>query len=406
MSILSFTKAYIGLSSKLKYRWENSHHSGAGKYRGDIHLIYQNPNCLFTTMNNKGFSGEDLKKNKLYIAIDGSVSENILQEIIFNLLLQDISEISEHLIIHQIDITFLALLVQPNNQATFYCYSGLSSSPLYIASRMEKQFLMAAISSEAKCLSSKFDLSRKNDDCIRRLKPNTLLIAKPHGCENLSFQYIDISSSPLPQLSLKNLNNSLSNISSNKNNIIIALHKKNLYSNLNLAFDRINNLRTLIYYTESNTPIVLIISHLIYQLLEQNTPSNNIIITFIGNNSTIDILTNIYTLTKYCSRYQVEFKSQIVSEKIINSLISNKFLYLIKRLNSTILPFNMYPDILKDNNIGHHSQEEIDQNHIDDIYCEFFGEINRGGKLDLETDVIHKRVENDGSSSNQITSDI
>ena len=397
MSEISFTKGYIGLSSKVKYRWDNSYHSGAGKYRDYVKLIFQNNNSIFSTL------GDDGKvhigtTNKLTIALNGTLSSNIYNELVENLLSKDNSDISEYLSIHQLDVTFIAMVLPDTQIPTYYCYSGTTSSPIYVGSRIEKQYLMAGISSEVKCLSSKFDLSRKNDDCIRKLKSNNLLVVCPYGTEQLYTENIKIiSPQPLPRyLSLHS--NSL-NISDNR--VFFAIHNNKLYcnsliscisklsmynvqnNNKGILVESIDNLRTLIYFMETNRTLPLILQYSIELIMAEYYPTLYEI-TLIGNSDDELFIYSCQTIRKISSRYKMQIKHEYITSRLINHYIENA---LLKEITTKWDNSDINSELL-----------------INDIYCEFFGEINRGGKLDQETIGINKINEKDNQSATQESS--
>ena len=332
------------------------------------------------------------------IALNGTLSSDIYEELIENLLSLDHSDISEYLSIHQLDISFIAMVLQDTQIPTYYCYSGTTSSPIYVASRIEKQFLMAGIASEVKCLSSKFDLSRKNDDCIRKLKSNYLLVVCPHGVEQLHTQSIQIiATQSIPKcISIHSTNKSTQfDCSSTSEKMLFAINNNKLYCNLSeslresalyraqsngncISITDITNIRTLIYYMETNNSLLLILQHTIELLVTKYSPTP-IEIILIGNMTDALFIYTCQTIRKICSRYKITIKHDFSTDELINHYIETQYLKEIATLW---------------NDADATTNESI----INDIYCEFFGEINRGGKLDQETTGINKRNEKEQQS--------
>ena len=136
----------------------------------------------------------------------------------------------------------------------------------------------------------------------------------------------------------------------------------------------------------------------IIELVRINSIPNSVDIILVGK-STDDLFINAcQTIRKICSRYKFNINHSFTLDESIIQYINSGLINEVYLSSDDIPPpdlttpldINKPPDIILSS-----QQALIDHMNvkIDDIYCEFFGEINRGGKLDEETTGINKKNE-------------
>ena len=348
-----FSKIFAVFSGKYRYAWDQFYNFGAGKYRGNSNIVVTCSNYMLASLENEPY----ISQNNIIILILGKITKhyiNIIENIIIN---KGVSELINFFTNNPPDCS-LVVFNGNNNLPICVGYSNIRAHPLYICSKNEKNHNIVGLSSEVKCLSSKFDNSKKNDELINRIPDNNIFqIELNENIGKICYHFYPTINNGYELKEYRKFNNNIFS------NLVLIFQENDIFINkLGLSTSiELDNLRELIYYMETNSLIESVLAILINKYIEQENNNLSEFLCIVTNDEQ-NYLNVVSRLFKYYSRKNI-FIESINSNSAI-TLEENEWMsvkYYIKN------KFNQFNQL---------------ESKCNSIYNELFGQINQNIRFD------------------------
>ena len=353
--LLFFSKIYAVFSGKFRYAWDQFFSFGAGKYRGKYNLIAQCSNYMLVSLENEPY----ISHNNIVILILGKIRKSYIDTIEQIFFKRGHQETIQYLKTNPPDCT-LVLFNGNNNLPICLGYCSTKAHPIYICNKNEKNSNIVCLSSEVKCMSSKFDNSKKQDELIYKIPNNNVfLIEYNNKINKISYNLYPTVSNDL------SLNKYILNNPNYLKNLIIFYKDDDIYLNIGNKITILDNfkVRTSIYFMESNNAYEIICKLLIENYINSTKDKYNISeILCIGDCSCNKFKSFFGRIFKIFSR------NNIFIEQINNDLFNN-------------LPDSTNWLSIKTFCKNYINIEDLTKN-CNDIFNEFYGQINNNISFD------------------------